>query len=46
MTFWIEGRPSWADDLPWRLYAEMAKALGLKAGADWPSPDNPHIEMA
>lgn len=46
MTFWLEGEPSWADDLPWRLYAEMAKALGLRAGADWPKPDNPHIELA
>ena len=46
MTFWVDGAPSWADDLPWRLYGEMAKALGLKWGGDWGVPDKPHIEMA
>lgn len=45
MTFWIDGAPSWADDLQWRLYGEMAKALGLKWGGFWTHPDKPHIEM-
>jgi peptidoglycan L-alanyl-D-glutamate endopeptidase CwlK len=44
-TFWIGGIPSWADDLPWELYGAMAKALGLKWGGDWKSPDRPHIEL-
>lgn len=51
MTFWVNGVPSWADDLPWRCFGECAKALGLKWGGDWkdkqgrPKPDNPHIEL-
>lgn len=46
LTFWVEGTPSWAEDLPWRLYGEMAKALDLKWGGDWSIPDKPHIETA
>jgi peptidoglycan L-alanyl-D-glutamate endopeptidase CwlK len=44
-TFWVEGEPSWAEDLPWRCYGECAKALGLKWGGDWGKPDKPHIEL-
>jgi len=44
-TFWVDGTPSWAEDLQWRLYGEMAKALGLKWGGDWSKPDKPHIEL-
>ena len=43
-TFWVDGTPSWASDLPWRLYGEMAKALDCKWGGDWAKPDYPHIE--
>jgi peptidoglycan L-alanyl-D-glutamate endopeptidase CwlK len=40
------GKPSWADTHPWRLYGEMAKALGLVWGGDWKSiVDKPHIEL-
>lgn len=45
MTFLVDGKASWADTLPWRLYAEAAKSQGLKAGADWSMPDRPHIEL-
>lgn len=45
LTFWIDGEPSWAEDLHWRLYGEMAKALGLGWGGFWGKPDKPHIEM-
>lgn len=45
--FVVEGKPSWAETLPWRCYGEMAKALGLKWGGDWPEPetDRPHLEL-
>jgi len=39
------GRPTWDESSPWRLYGEMAKALGLKWGGDWPDPDRPHVEL-
>lgn len=45
MTFWVDGAPSWADDLPWELYGCMAEALGLKWGGRWRVPDKPHIEL-
>lgn len=44
--FLRDGKPSWADDHPWRLYGELAKAQGLKWGGDWTGlVDKPHIEM-
>jgi peptidoglycan L-alanyl-D-glutamate endopeptidase CwlK len=40
------GKPSWAESHPWRLYGEMAKALGLVWGGDWKSiVDKPHVEL-
>jgi peptidoglycan L-alanyl-D-glutamate endopeptidase CwlK len=40
------GQPTWADDLPWRLYGEMAKSQGLVWGGEWKSiTDRPHIEL-
>lgn len=40
------GTASWADSHPWRLYGEMAKALGCKWGGDWTTfTDRPHIEL-
>lgn len=45
-AFWIDGGPSWADNLPWRCYGECAKALGLKWGGDFLSiKDRPHLEL-
>lgn len=46
-TFWIDGSPSWAPDLPWTLYGAMAQLLGLKWGGNWQSQkgDLPHIEL-
>jgi peptidoglycan L-alanyl-D-glutamate endopeptidase CwlK len=46
IAFLVDGKPSWAEHHPWRLYADMAKVLGLRAGADWKKPDRPHIELA
>ena len=43
--FVVDGRPSWDDALPWELYGEAAKALGLRWGGDWKTPDRPHVEM-
>ena len=40
------GKPSWAESHPWKLYGEMAKALGLVWGGDWRSlVDKPHVEL-
>ena len=39
------GRPTWDESYPWRLFGEMAKALKLSWGGDWTTPDKPHIEM-
>lgn len=46
-AFLVDGKPSWAESHPWRLYGEAAKALGLRWGGDWTGGlvDRPHIEM-
>lgn len=44
-TFVINGQPSWHEHLPWKLYAEAAKAEGLLAGYYWKKPDKPHVEL-
>lgn len=44
-TFWVDGAPSWAPDLPWTLYGSMAQLLGLKWGGSWARQDMPHIEL-
>jgi peptidoglycan L-alanyl-D-glutamate endopeptidase CwlK len=44
--FLVDGKPSWDQGLPWRLYGEAAKALGLTWGGDWKTiVDKPHIEL-
>lgn len=44
--FLVDGKPSWAEAHPWRLYGEMAKALDLSWGGDWKRfPDRPHVEL-
>jgi hypothetical protein len=44
----VNGRWSWADDLPWHLVGEAARAEGLGWGGDWGGPgkgwDKPHCE--
>jgi peptidoglycan L-alanyl-D-glutamate endopeptidase CwlK len=46
LAFLRDGKPSWAEDHPWKLYGEMAKALGLRWGGDWKAlNDRPHIEL-
>jgi peptidoglycan LD-endopeptidase CwlK len=45
-AFLLNGAPSWANDLPWRLYGEMAKALGLIWGGEFSRlVDRPHVEL-
>ncbi len=44
--FVVNGRASWDDRHPWRLYGEMAKTLGLVWGGDWKGfTDRPHVEL-
>ena len=45
MTFLVHGAPVWLETSPWRLYGEMARALGLSWGGVWSRPDKPHIEL-
>lgn len=42
------GRPTWSMDYPWRAYAELCKAVGLKHGIKLNSNtvDWPHAELA
>jgi peptidoglycan L-alanyl-D-glutamate endopeptidase CwlK len=45
-AFLVNGKPSWDEAHPWRLYGEAAKSLGLIWGGDWKSlVDRPHIEL-
>lgn len=44
--FLIDGRPSWANDLPWDAYGACARAVGLRWGirvSGW--IDRPHVEL-
>lgn len=43
--FVLDGKPSWAETLPWGTYGARAKAHGLKWGGDWTKPDKPHVEL-
>lgn len=43
--FLVDGTPSWADTLPWARYGALARAVGLKWGGDWTTPDRPHVEL-
>lgn len=43
--FVVDGKPSWDESQPWPLYGEMVKALGLRWGGDWSTPDRPHVEL-
>lgn len=44
--FLVDGKPSWDHKLPWRLYGEAAKALGLRWGGEFKSiTDKPHVEL-
>ena len=44
--FLKDGKPSWDPSHPWRLYGEMAAALGLQWGGFWTRfVDRPHIEL-
>jgi peptidoglycan LD-endopeptidase CwlK len=46
MCFLKDGKASWAEDHPWRLYGEAAKALGLVWGGEFKSiRDLPHVEL-
>lgn len=44
--FLVNGAPSWDDALPWQLYGQMARALGLVWGGAWTGfVDRPHVEL-
>lgn len=43
--FVLDGKPSWAETLPWALFGARSKAHGLKWGGDWTKPDKPHVEL-
>jgi peptidoglycan L-alanyl-D-glutamate endopeptidase CwlK len=44
-AFLVNGLPSWAETLPWRLYGEVGKALGCRWGGEFVSfVDRPHLE--
>jgi peptidoglycan L-alanyl-D-glutamate endopeptidase CwlK len=45
MAFVVDGQPSWAESNPWPLYGAMGRALGLRWGGDWQTPDRPHMEL-
>lgn len=46
-AFVRDGTVSWSEALPWQMYGEMGKALGLLWGGDWKSSlvDRPHLEL-
>ena len=45
-AFLVNGRPSWDDAHPWRLYGEAAKSQGLRWGGEFKTiVDRPHIEL-
>jgi len=45
-AFVVRGKPSWDEAHPWRLYGEVARALGLLWGGDWRGlHDRPHVEL-
>lgn len=44
--FLVDGKPSWAHELPWDAYGHLALALGLTWGGTWTGlVDRPHIEL-
>ncbi len=43
--FVVDGKPSWAESLPWQDYADAAMHEGLQAGYYWRRQDKPHIEL-
>lgn len=46
LCFVVNNVASWADEMPWRLYGEMAQSQGLVWGGAWVSfVDKPHIEL-
>lgn len=36
---------TWSDSSPWTAYGACVKAVGLKWGGDWSTPDRPHVEL-
>jgi peptidoglycan L-alanyl-D-glutamate endopeptidase CwlK len=41
----FQGAEPFGEKHPWKCYGECAKALGLKWGGDWKTPDRPHVEL-
>jgi peptidoglycan L-alanyl-D-glutamate endopeptidase CwlK len=45
-AFLVDGKASWAEHHPWRLYGEAAKSQGLRWGGEFTTiVDRPHIEL-
>lgn len=46
LTFLVDGKPSWAEAHPWRLYGAMVRAMGCRWGGDFTTfSDKPHMEF-
>lgn len=44
-AFLVNGKPSWDESLPWKVYGQHAEARGLVWGGRWEKPDKPHVEL-
>lgn len=46
IVFGVKGRPSWAEELPWRMLGEVGKMYGFECGGDWKQfTDRPHFQI-
>jgi peptidoglycan L-alanyl-D-glutamate endopeptidase CwlK len=46
IVFIVDGKPSWAEDLPWDAYGKEAEAAGLVWGGRFVKlVDRPHVEL-
>ncbi len=45
LAFLVDNKPSWALDLPWKLYGVLAQTYGLTWGGTNSLHDMPHIEV-
>lgn len=44
-AFMVDGQPSWDTRLPWTLYGEAVRVVGLVWGGAWKLRDLPHAEL-
>lgn len=46
LVFWVGGRWSWRENLPWHLIGRSAEAHGLEWGGNWKKlVDRPHVQL-